>query len=69
MGRLKCPECGNSERFYKNQYIEHHEAVINGDGFWVENAICYDSYFDDDGAIVTCPECMHEGLETEFEEE
>lgn len=57
---LRCPECGNDERFHSNGYIEHHEAVFDAAGQWVEDIECYDSELGD-GAVMECPECGFKG--------
>ena len=53
---LKCPKCGNIEQFIIDGYIENHTAVVDGDGFWVEDLECTDAYISDH-ASVTCNEC------------
>ena len=64
---LKCPNCGSTKEFVSNQYIEHHDAIFNGDGIYIEDADCYESYHDTDGATCQCCECDYEGEWSDFE--
>ena len=63
---LKCPYCGSTEKFVTNQWIEHHDVYVNGDGCWVDDFECYDSYHDTDGATCLCCACGHDGSWDDF---
>ena len=58
MTTLKCPTCGASDRFEVDHFVEHHTAILDACGTWVEDVECFDSELPD-GCSLTCPSCGH----------